>query len=113
MANEPVEALVTPSLDDRRWALLAYLFTPIVPGMLLLMQEVRSRPFVKAHLTQALALGVVQFALLALTPFTFCLSTLAFLLLYLCIFYWGMQAYNGQLFEIPLVTEYLRKQGWL
>jgi uncharacterized membrane protein len=101
------------SLDDRRWALLAYLFTPIVPLMILLLPDVRARSFIKAHLSQALALGVVQTALLILAPFTFCLSTVAFLLLYVAIFYWGFKAYNGEYVTIPLVTEYVQKQGWL
>lgn len=103
---------VDVSMDDRRWALLAYLFTPVVPLLLQMTPEVRNRPFIRAHLAQAMALGVLQVALLVLTPFTFCLSTVAFLLLYVAIFYWGIQAYNGQYVQIPWVTDYVRKQGW-
>ncbi len=113
MDNMRTESPDSSTLDDRRWALLAYLFTPLVPLMLMLVENVRNRPFVKAHLSQALALGAVQVALLILGPFTFCVGWLAFLLLYVAIFYWGMRAYNGEYFAIPLVTEYLQKQGWL
>lgn len=101
------------TLNDRRWALLAYLFTPLVPLMLLLVENVRSRPFVKLHLPQTLVLGAVQVTLLVLAPFTACLSTVAFLLLYGALVYWGLKAYNGETFAIPLVTDYVEKQGWL
>ncbi len=112
MNETPVPA-VEPTLDDRRWALLAYLFTPVTPLLLLMIAGARERPFVRPHLYQALALGVVQVALLILGPFTFCISTVAFLLLYVALIYWGMRAYNGEAFEIPLVTQYMREQGWM
>ncbi len=111
--DEVTVSTIQPSMEDRRWALLAYLFTPIVPLILLLVDSVRERPFVKAHLPQAMALGVVQAALLILSPFTACISTVAFLLLYAAILYWGLRAYNGEIFEIPYVTKYVKEQGWL
>ncbi len=111
--NEPLPTAGEATLDDRRWALLAYLFTPITPLLFLLVEGARERPFVKPHLYQALALGVIQVALLILSPFTFCLSTVAFLLLYVAIIYWGLRAYNGEAFDIPFVTQYMREQGWM
>jgi uncharacterized membrane protein len=92
---------------------LAYLFTPVVPLLLFFVDPVRDRPFVRQHMIQALALGVIQVALLVLAPFTFCISTVAFLLVYVAIFYWGFRAYNGESFDIPYVSDYLRKQDWL
>jgi uncharacterized membrane protein len=100
------------NLDDRRWALLSYLFTPVVPALLLLREDIRTRPYIKAHLAQAMALGVLQLALLILAPFTFCLTAIAFLLLYCALIYWGIMAYNGQYNRIPWVTDYVTKQGW-
>ncbi len=100
------------TLDDRRWALLAYLFTPLVPLFILMLDDVRQRPFVKAHLGQALALGVVAVALLVLAPFTLCLTSFLFVLLYAAIVYWGVQAYNGQIVRIPYVSDYVQQQGW-
>ncbi len=112
-AGQVAAALEPASAEDRRWALLAYLFTPVVPLLLFFIEPARDRPFVRQHMIQALALGVVQVALLILAPFTFCISTVAFLLLYVAIFYWGFRAYNGEVFDIAYVTEYLRKQRWL
>jgi uncharacterized protein len=113
LMNEPVVSAIDPSIDDRRWALLAYLFTPVVPLLLLLVENARQRPFVRAHLPQALALGVIQVGLLILSPFTACLSSVAFLLFYVAIFYWGLRAYNGELFDVPVVSKYVREQGWM
>ncbi len=100
------------TLDDRRWALLAYLFTPIVPLFILMLDDVRQRPFVRAHLGQALALGAVAVALLVLAPMTLCLTSFLFVLLYAGIVYWGVQAYNGQIVRIPYLSEYIEQQGW-
>jgi uncharacterized protein len=112
-AAQAATATQPATAEDRRWALLAYLFTPVVPLLLFFVEPARDRPFVHQHMIQALALGVVQVALLILAPFTFCISTVVFLLVYVGIFYWGFRAYNGELFEIPYVTDYLRKQNWL
>jgi hypothetical protein len=27
--------------------------------------------------------------------------------------YWGYLAYQGQLFEIPVVTKFIQNQGWI
>jgi uncharacterized membrane protein len=34
------------------------------------------------------------------------------LLLWLVGCYWGWQAYQGQLVEIPVLTDFVKKQGW-
>jgi len=38
---------------------------------------------------------------------------LCFPLLWLVFLYWAYLAYQGQLFEIPLVTKFLQNQGWI
>ncbi len=40
--------------DDKLWALLAYVLTPLVPVIILLMEDKKNRPFLKAHNVQAL-----------------------------------------------------------
>lgn len=35
--------------DDKLWALLAYIFSPLVPIILMLMEDKKNRPFIKAH----------------------------------------------------------------
>ena len=38
--------------DDKLWAMLAYLLSPIVPIIILLMEDKKNRPFLKAHTVQ-------------------------------------------------------------
>ena len=55
------ERIIDPNItsDDKLWALLAYLFTPLIPIILLLLADKKDRPFLKAHYPQALAFGIV------------------------------------------------------
>jgi uncharacterized membrane protein len=91
--------------DDKLWAALAYVFSPLVPIILLLLEDKKDRPFIRAHNVQALVMGIV-FAILAAVSFG-CLS-----LLWLIMFYWAYKAYQGELVNIPIVTDFVKGQGW-
>ena len=64
-----------PTHEDRLWAALDYLFTPIVPVIVLLVADKRQRPFLRSHNGQALAIGVIQIGLLVLSFLVGCLTT--------------------------------------
>ncbi len=96
--------------DDRLWALLAYIFTPIVPIILMVLEDKKGRAFIRAHNAQALALGVIQ-VVLWVTFFT-CVSLILALALFIAQVYWGFQAYNGKYVTIPVITDLVKKQGW-
>ncbi len=101
--------------DDRLWGLLAYLLTPLVPIIIMLMEDKKNRPFLKAHNAQALALGVVEVVIsIILSIISFgilgCIVGLVFLVINI---YYGVQAYNGKTFEIPALTNFVRQQGWM
>lgn len=96
--------------DDRLWALLAYILTPLSPILILLMEDKKDRPFIKAHNGQALAIGVIQVILWALS-FT-CITAILGIALFLAQIYWGIQAYNGKYVEIPVLTQFVKQQGW-
>lgn len=97
--------------DDRLWAALAYVFTPLVPIILLLLEDKKDRPFIKAHNTQALVWGVVLYIVT---------SVLSLVLVGLCIWvlgifvnlYWGYKAYQGEMINIPVITDFVKNQGW-
>lgn len=91
--------------DDKLWAALAYVFTPIIPIVLLLLEDKKDRPFIKAHNVQALVSGVVFSILVAVT--VGCGSIAWFLFLY-----WGYKAYQGEYIEIPVITNFVKNQGW-
>jgi uncharacterized membrane protein len=104
---------MTPDVtnDDKLWAALAYVFTPIVPIILLLMEEKKNRPFIRAHNAQALAWGVVFYIIVTITSFVVigvCIWPLGVILE----LYWAYQAYQGKMIEIPVITNFVKQQGW-
>ncbi len=100
--------------DDKLWALLAYILTPLVPVIILLMQDKKSRPFLRAHNGQALVLGVAEWLIniiLSIVSFGVlgCVVGIVFLIVNI---YFGVKAYQGETFEIPVITNFVRQQGW-
>jgi uncharacterized membrane protein len=97
--------------DDKLWALLAYILAPIVPIIVLLMEDKKSRPFIRAHNVQALVWSIIFYIIVAVTsPFLIglCLWPLGFILE----IYWGIQAYQGKTVTIPFLTDFVKNQGW-
>jgi len=94
--------------DDKLLAALSYVFTPLVPLILLLMEDKKDRPYIKANLYPALVLGVVGIILSA-TIVGICLT----FILWVFQLYWAYQVYQGQSVEIPVVSEFVRNQGWV
>ncbi len=99
--------------DDKLWALLAYALSPIVPIILLLWEEKKDRPFIRAHNAQALAWGLVNAVIgtILSTVLFFCLG-LPSIAIWLVGVYWGYQAYQGQMVTIPFITDFVKQQGW-
>jgi len=94
--------------DDKLWGLLSYLLSPIVPIIILLMEDKKNRPFLKHQAVQALALFVIEFVI-SLIVIGFCVYPF-----YLIgMIYWGVKAYQGELVTIPYLTDFLKKQNWL
>lgn len=99
--------------DDRLWAMLAYVLSPIVPVIILLMEDKKNRPFIRAHNAQALAWGLVNLVIgtILTTVLFFCLGAPS-LIIWLVGVYWGYKAYQGQYVEIPVITGFVKNQGW-
>jgi uncharacterized membrane protein len=89
--------------DDKLWALLAYIFSPLVPIIIMVMEDKKNRPFLKAHNAQALILGII-----AVITSSFCIG----ILVWFYMIYLGIQAYNGKLVEVPVITNLCKGQGW-
>src|SRR3954462_2953743 len=89
--------------DDKLWAMLAYILSPIVPIIILLMPDKRDRPFLKAANVQALILGIIT-----VITSSFCISILVWIYAIYC----GIQAYQGKMVEIPGITGLVKGQGW-
>jgi len=109
MMNQSMSGDVTS--DDKLWSALAYVFTPIVPIIILVMADKKDRPFIKAHNMQALIWGVVLYIIVAVTS-AFIIGLCIWPLGLLVQLYWAYQAYQGKLVTIPFLTDFIKNQGW-
>lgn len=102
------------SSDERLWGLLAYLLTPLVPIIILLMPDKKDLPFLKAHNMQALLLGIVEwivvFILGVIIPVIGgCVGSVAVIVVNVL---YALKANKGEYFEVPVITNFVRQQGW-
>jgi uncharacterized membrane protein len=75
------------------------------------MEDKKNRPFLRAHNAQALAVGIIYIVwaiVLGWLLFPLCLNGIVFILL----IYWGIKAYQGEMVNIPVITDFVKKQGW-
>ncbi|HXW00182.1 MAG TPA: hypothetical protein VEC93_17315 [Anaerolineae bacterium] len=98
--------------DDKLWAALSWAI-PIIAIIVLVMEDKKNRPFQKYHAVNSLAFSVAFFVIISiLSIVTFgiggCLSVLWFVA-----FYWAYQAYQGQWVTVPVITDFVKKQGWV
>ncbi|MCX6065785.1 MAG: hypothetical protein NT121_08535 [Chloroflexi bacterium] len=89
--------------DDKLWSALTYVFSPLVPIILMLMEDKKNRPFIKSHNAQALILGVI-----AVITSSFCVG----IFVWLYMLYLAYQAYQGKTVEVPVITDFCKGQGW-
>ncbi len=111
MNQAPMPTDVTS--DDKLWAAIGYPI-PVVAIIVLLMEDKRARPFIRFHAVQSIALWIVYAVLgVFLTAISFGLLGICFGVLWLAFFYPAYLAYQGQKFEVPVVTKFLRDQHWV
>lgn len=107
--------------DDKLWALLSYLLWPLGSILVALMEDKKERAYIKYHAVQAAGLGVAVWILViilacilgAITFFLGGIGGCCGILPVLAMFYYAYQAYQGDYFEIPYLTELMAQQGWL
>jgi len=92
------------SQDDKLWAALGYII-PLIALIVLFMEDKKSRPYIKFNAVQALVVTVV---LSILSTVTCGFGTVLFLIM----LFWAYQAYQGQDVRIPMISDFIRNQGW-
>ncbi len=101
------------SSDDKLWAALSYVFAPLVGIIALLIEDKKARPYIKFHAIQSIVASIAFFVIaMVLSIVTLGFGGLCVPLLWLVFLYWAYQAYQGNSFTIPLITDFVRKQGW-
>lgn len=116
--------------NDKLMAALAYFttfFLPvIIPLIMLLVETMKVRPYQKYHAVQSLGLTVAEliYIVLACIVFTACTALSAgilscvlwilFLVPAVPAIYYAYLAYaKPSYFEIPVITPFMKQQGWL
>jgi len=121
MAEEMGTLDVNITDDDKLWGLLCYLLWPLSAILVALMEDKKARPYIKYHAIQSTGLGVAVVVLVivlacvlgAVTFFIGGLGACCGFVPVLALFYYAYLAYQGDYFEIPYLTEFMIKQGWL
>jgi uncharacterized membrane protein len=110
MSQEPMMDVTS---DDKLWAALSYVFAPIVGIIVLLMEDKKARSFIKFNAVQSIAASIAFWIASAIiTTVSFGIGGLCVPLLWLVFLYWAYQAYQGQMVNIPVVTNFIKGQGW-
>ena len=89
--------------DDKLWALLSYIFCPLIGIIVLLIEDKKNRPFLKYNAVVSIILGVVG-VLLSWA----CIG----ILVWFYAIYLGIKSYQGEWVQVPLVSDFVKNQGW-
>ena len=122
---DPRESMIDQ--DDRLFAALAYLFWPLAV-IILLVEPNRRQPFQRYHAVQALMYGVAATILIIIffildlflgrvsnvlgTIFS-CLTLPAWLFPAAAALWFAYRAFQGQMFDVPYMTRFAQRRGWL
>ena len=93
--------------QDRIWGSLAYILSPLVPIIILMVRDLRVRPYIREHALQGLITGLIFIFITTATAYL-CLG-----LIWLIMLYWAWRAYQVQPVNIPLITPLIRRRGWV
>jgi uncharacterized membrane protein len=102
MSQAPASPDITS--DDKLWAALGYVI-PVIAIVVLFMEDKKNRPYVKFNAVQSIVVSVV---LSIVATITFGCGSI----LFLALFWWAYQAYQGQDVRIPMISDFIRNQGW-
>ncbi len=106
--------MVSPQMDltddDKLWSLLSWIFAPLVSIIVLLLEDKKARPFIKYNAIQSLVLGGL---IVVLSTVTVGFGCLLLWIPWVYAIYLGIQSYQGNWVEVPVLTDFCKKQGWL
>ncbi len=106
MSEQP--PIIQPTSDEKLWVILSYLLAPWVSLIIMLfVKEKAESPFIRYHHIQALGWGVVGLVISFLTAGCFSIFWL------IGSIYFAVKANNGEYVVIPVLTDLMKKQGWL
>ena len=89
--------------DDKLWALLSHIFCPVIGVVLLLIEDKKDRPFIRYNAIVSIILGIL-WVLLSWA----CIG----ILVWFYAVYVGFKSYQGEWVEVPVISDFVRNQGW-
>jgi len=99
--------------DDKLWAAMSYP-VPFVPIMVLFMGDKKARPFVKYHAVQGLAFNIAFWSIFLLLWFvTVGFAAICAPAVWLVTIWPAYKAYRGEIFILPVITGFIKNQGWV
>lgn len=111
MTEQPMTPDITS--DDKLWAALGYPI-PIIAIIALLMEEKKVRPFIKFHAVQSLVFNVALYVLIfVVSAVTLGFGAICAPLLWLVTLWPAIDSYGGKYTEVPVVTNFVKNQGWV
>jgi uncharacterized membrane protein len=100
--------------NDKLMAALCYPIAIVMSIIVLVSESMKTRPFQKYHAVQALVLwAVISVALLIITCLTFGIGAFLYFIAWLVLLWPAYKAYKGEYVEIPVISNFIKKQGWV
>lgn len=100
--------------NDKLMAALSYPIPILLSIFILISDTNKARPFQKFHAVQSLAFWVVLTVIaIVLSIVTLGIGALCFPILWLISLWPAYKAYKGEYMVLPVITDFIRKQGWV
>lgn len=99
--------------DDKLWSALGYPI-PLIAIIVLFMEDKKDRPFIKFHAVQSIAFNLILWLLIIIiSAVTLGIGAICAPILWLISLWPAFESYNGKYLEIPVITDFIRNQGWV
>jgi len=100
--------------NDKLMAALSYPIPILLSIVILISETNKARPFQKFHAVQSLAFWVVLTVIaIVLSIVTLGIGALCFPIFWLISLWPAYKAYQGEYMVLPVITDFIRKQGWV
>jgi uncharacterized membrane protein len=111
MTEQPMSPEITS--DDKLWAAIGYPISPLAV-IVLFMEDKKARPFIKYHAVQSIAFNIILYVLISIIAVvTLGFGAICAPLFWLVVIWPAIEAYQGKYLEIPILTNFLKKQKWI
>lgn len=111
MTEQPINPEITN--DDKLWAALGYPI-PIIPIIVLFMEDKKERPFIKFHAVQSLVFNVALWIIIfILSAVTLGIGAICAPLIWLITLWPAYDSYQGNYTELPVISNFIKNQGWV